>query len=311
MEPSLSVVVVLYDSATELATCLDSIRPAVKSGWAEAILVDNASPDDSAALAERVLPEGRRLELSENRGFSAGVNAALPLARGRYVLMLNPDVVVPEHGLQDLVAWMDLHPKIAAASPELFGADGEWGTPGRAPPAIWRLALRTSRLHRLMPRRWAGALLRGSFWPGGDQLAVGWVPATAMIVRASAIASAGPLRDDLFFMYGEDVEWCWRIRRTGGRIGVCAGVVFKHRASAAATRTWGVEERDRMIDAGMDRACRVIYSERHARALAWATALSLAVDGWAPWRSADERAVSARAARRWLTIARSYATPGH
>jgi hypothetical protein len=307
MEPSLSVVVVLHNSATEIAECLDSIRPAVESGWAEAILVDNASSDDGTAVAGRVLPDARLVELPENRGFAAGVNAGLPLARGRYVLLLNPDVLVPERGLQDLVAWMDSHPEIAAASPELFGADGAWGTPGRALPTIWRLALRTSRLHRLLPRRWAGAMLRGAFWTGGDQLGVGWVPATALIVRASAIASAGPLRDDLFFMYGEDVEWCWRLGRSAGRIGVCAGVVFEHRASAAATRSWGAEERDRMIDAGMDRACLVIYGERHARALAWATALSLAVDARAPWRAAAERSVSARAARRWLTIARSRA----
>jgi GT2 family glycosyltransferase len=307
MEPCLSVVVVLYDSATELGECLDSIKSEVESGWAEAILVDNASPDQSAALAKRLLPDARLLELSENRGFAAGVNAALPLATGKYVLVLNPDVLVPAHGLQDLVAWMDSHPAIAAASPELFGADGEWGTPGRALPAIWRLVLRTSRLHRLLPRRWAGAVLRGSFWPGGDQIGVGWVPATAIIVRPSAIAAAGPLRDDVFFMYGEDVEWCWRIGRAGGRVAVCAEVAFRHHASLAATRSWGAEERDRMIDAGMDRACRVIYGDRHARALAWTTAFSLAVDAWAPWRSADERAVSARSARRWLTIARSYA----
>jgi len=307
MEPSLSVVVVLHNSATEVAACLGSIRSAIESGWAEAILVDNASCDGGAALAGRVLPRARVLELPENHGFAAGVNAGLPLAGGRYVLLLNPDVLVPENGLQDLVAWMDSHPEIAAASPELFGTDGEWGTPGRALPAIWRLALRTSRLHRLLPRRWAGAMLRGSFWPGGDQLGVGWVPATALIARSSAIASAGQLRDDLFFMYGEDVEWCWRIGRAGGRIGVCAGVRFEHRASAAATRTWGAEERDRMIDAGMDRACRVIYGERHARALAWAMALSLGVDARAPWRAENDRAVSARAARRWLTIARSYA----
>ena len=302
------MVIVLYDSATELVECLDSIMPAVESGWADAILVDNASPDDSAALARLMLPGAQLLELTENRGFAAGVNAGLAVARGSYVLILNPDVVVPPRGLQDLVAWMDARPELAAASPELFGTDGEWGTPGRAVPSIWRLALRTSRLHRLLPRRWAGVLLRGSFWPGGDQLRVDWVPATALIVRAAAIASAGPMRDDLFFMYGEDVEWCWRIRQAGGTIGVCAQVVFEHQASAAATRTWGAHERDRMIDAGMDRACRVIYGERHARTHAWATALSLAVDARAPWRSRDERAVSARAARRWRAIARSYAS---
>jgi N-acetylglucosaminyl-diphospho-decaprenol L-rhamnosyltransferase len=304
MPPSLSVVVVLYDSAAELAGCLESIEPEVSAGWAEAILVDNASPDESTTVAMSVLPAAQLLQLPKNRGFAAGVNAALPLARGSYVLVLNPDVVVPERGLRNLVAWMDSHPGIAAASPELYGPGGDWGTPGRALPAIWRLALRTSRLYRLLPRRLAGNLLSGAFWPGGDQMGVGWVPATAIIVRTSAVAAAGPLRED-FFMYGEDVEWCWRIGRTAGRIGVCAGVRFIHHASAAATRVWGTDERDRMIDAGLDRACQVIYGKRHAWALAWATALSLLVDARAPWRSADERAVSATAARRWLAIARS------
>lgn len=220
--------------------------------------------------------------------------------------VVNPDVEVPACGLQELTSWMDAHPELAAASPELLDSDGVWGTPGRALPAIWRLALRTSRLHRLLPRRLAGVLLRGSFWPGGDQIGVDWVPATAMIVRADAIRAAGPLREDLF-LYGEDVEWCWRIRRhTGGMIGVCARLRFIHRASASTTRTWGEAERDWMIDSGMDRACRIIYGERHARTLAWATALSLMVDARGPWRPSAKRPVSVAAARRWVAIARSY-----
>lgn len=304
----LSVVIVLHNSAPELAGCLESITPAIESGWAEAILVDNASPDDSATVARRALPGAQVLTLAENRGFAAGVNAALPLCAGRYVLLLNPDVEVPEGGLEELVAWMEAHPGLVAASPELFEADAAWGTPGRALPAIWRLALRTSRIHRLLPRRLAGRLLRGSFWPGGDQLGVDWIPATAMIVRADAVAAAGPLREDLF-MYGEDVEWCWRIRRnTGGQIGVCAQLRFTHQASASTRRTWGSDERGWMIDLGMDRACRLIYGERHARALAWATALSLAVDAGVPWRPAQKRSVSLAAARRWLAIARSYSS---
>ena len=308
--PCLSVVIVLYNSAAELVGCLRSIRPAIESGWGEAILVDNASPDDSMTAAARELPQARVLTRTENRGFAAGVNAALPACSGRYVLLLNPDVLVPESGLQELSAWMDAHPGLAAASPELVDSDGTWGTPGRSLPTIWRLALRTSRLHRLLPTRLAGTLLRGSFWSGGDQLGVDWVPATAMIVRADAIREAGPLREDLF-LYGEDVEWCWRIRRnTGSRIGVCARVRFVHRASASTTRTWGQAERERMIDTGMDRACRIIYGECHARALAWATAFSLAVDGAAPWRPAVKRSVSRAAARRWLAIARSYGSTG-
>ncbi|MGP0035555.1 MAG: glycosyltransferase [Solirubrobacteraceae bacterium] len=304
--PCLSVVIVLYNSAAELAGCLGSIRPAIESGWGEAIIVDNASPDDSATVARRELPQGQVLTLAENLGFAAGVNAALPACSARYVLLLNPDIQVPDGARQELTAWMDAHRELAAATPELVDADSVWGTPGRAMPTIWRLVLRTSRLNRLLPPRVAGTLLRGSFWPGGDQLGVDWVPATAMIVRADAIRVAGPLREDLF-LYGEDVEWCWRIRRrTEGRIGVCARVRFVHRASASTTRTLGELEREWMIDSGMDRACRIIYGELHARALAWVTAVSLAVDAAAPWRPAVKRLVSRAAARRWLAIARSY-----
>jgi N-acetylglucosaminyl-diphospho-decaprenol L-rhamnosyltransferase len=307
--PCLSVVIVLYNSAAELAGCLKSIRPPIESGWAEAILVDNDSPDDSVTVARSELPHARVLTLAENRGFAAGVNAALPACSGRYVLLLNPDVQVPEGGLEQLAAWMDARPELAAASPELLASDGLWGTPGRALPTIWRLALRTSRLHRLLPRHLAGALLRGSFWPGGDQLRVDWVPATAMLVRADAIRAAGPLREDLF-LYGEDVEWCCRIRgSTGRRIGVCARVWFVHHGSASTIRTWGEAERELMVDSGMDRACRLIFGERHARALAWGTAVSLAIDARAPWRPAAQRSVSLAAAQRWLAIARSYGSP--
>ena len=126
-----------------------------------------------------------------------------------------------------------------------------------------------------------------------------------MIVRADTIREAGPLREGLF-LYGEDVEWCSRIRRsTSAQIGVCARVRFVHRASASTTRTWGEAERQRMIDSGMDQRAGIIYGNRHARALAWATAVSLAVDAAAPWRPAVKRSVSRAAARRSRAIARS------
>ena len=129
--PCLSVVIVLYNSAAELVGCIGSIRPAIESGWGEAIIVDNASPDDSATVARRELPQGHVLALAENLGFAAGVNAALPACSARDVLLLNPDVQVPDGALHELTVWMDAHREPAAASPELVDTDGVWGTPGR------------------------------------------------------------------------------------------------------------------------------------------------------------------------------------
>ena len=302
MRPELSIAIVLYNSAAELAGCLRSIGPEVRSGWAELILVDNASPDDSTEIARRELPAARILALGENRGFAAGANAALAQASGGYILLLNPDVRVPDGELPSLVRWMDAHPELAAASPEIVGADGHWESPGRALPSIWRALLELSRLHRLLPRSWRGRILRGPYWIGGDQLNAGWVPGTAMIVRRSAVDVAGPLREELF-MYGEDIEWCRRFRRTGWRIGVCAETTFVHRTSSSAIRSWGGAEQELRIASGVDAACRVMYGAARARGLAAVTAAGLALEACAPRRAAAQRLRAREAARIWFRVA--------
>ena len=92
-------------------------------------------------------------------------------ARGRYWLLLNPDVRVPADGLEKLVAWMDGHPEHGVASPDLVGADGRWQAPGRAFPSIGLTLLELTRAHRALPRDLRGRLLRGPYWIDGDQLA--------------------------------------------------------------------------------------------------------------------------------------------
>lgn len=303
MSPELSIAIVLYNSANGLDHCLRSVRDEVEVGWAEAIAVDNASPDDSAEIVRRELPGATLLSLDDNRGFAAGANAAMAAASGRYWLLLNPDVSVPPDGLKTLVAWMDTHPRIALASPEIYGDDGHWESPGRAAPSILRALLELSRLHRALPLRWRGRILRGPYWPGGDQLDAGWVPGTAMIVRPEAAREVGPMREDLF-MYGEDIEWCWRMRHAGWAIGVCADVSFAHGTSASARASWGEKEKERRIAAGVDAACRAIYGGAHARALAAVTFAALALEARAPGRAPAQRDRARASAQLWRRLAR-------
>ena len=299
----LSIVIVLYNSASELADCLRSIRPAIDTGWAELIAVDNASPDQSAAVLCEELPRARLLRLDANRGFAAGTNVALAHASGRYWLLLNPDVVVPPNGLETLVTWMDAHPAIAAASPELCGTDGRCESPGHAVPSIRRTLLELSRLHRLLPAAARGRALRGSYWPGGDQYDAGWVPGTAMIVRPEAALRVAPLREDLF-MYGEDIEWCWRLRRAGWRIGVCSGARFVHRGGSSARRSWVEREQERRIAVGMHAAHRAMYGPARARALAAFTALALRLEAYGRARTPNQRVRARELARIWKQLAR-------
>lgn len=303
MTPQLSIVIVLYNSAESLTQCLRRVRAAADSGWAEVIAVDNGSPDDSVEIVRRELPSARLVALDENRGFAAGANAALALATGRYWLLLNPDVLIPEGELETLVGWMDAHRQLGAASPEIYREDGRWESPGRGAPSICRALLELSRLHRLLSGRLRGRILRGQYWSGGDQLGTGWVPGTAMIVRPQAARQVGLLSEELF-MYGEDLEWCWRMRQAGWRIGVCAATTFSHGASSSARRSFGEEGTERRIAAGVDAACRLMYGRAHARALAALTAAALALEARAPGRDAVHRHEMRGAARTWWRLAR-------
>jgi len=244
--PELSIAIVLYNSGGALPECLRSLRPELDSGFAELVAVDNASPDESVPILRARLPAAQVVEMNGNRGFAAGVNAAVMRARGRYWLLLNPDVRAPAGGLRRLVAWMDAHPALAAASPDIVDVDGNWEEPGRALPSVGRALLRLSRLHRLLPVGVRRRVFAGGYLTRGDQLNVGWVPGTAMIVRAAAVSDVGPLREELF-MYGEDLEWCWRMRRAGWRIGVCSSATFVHDTSSSARITFGEDEVQRRI----------------------------------------------------------------
>ena len=120
--PQLSIAIVLPQLRGGVARLPALIRPAVEAGWAEVIVGDGALPDDGGAVLQRELPRAQVLRLERNRGFAAGANVAMARARGRYWLLLNPDVRVPADGLEKLVAWMDGHPGHGVASPDLVGA---------------------------------------------------------------------------------------------------------------------------------------------------------------------------------------------
>jgi N-acetylglucosaminyl-diphospho-decaprenol L-rhamnosyltransferase len=300
--PELSIAIVLHNSESTLVTCLRSVRDAIDRGWAELVAVDNASPDSSADVLERELPRARLLRLDRNRGFAAGANAAMAAARGRYWLLLNPDVRVPSGGLQTLVAWMDRHPQIGLASPEVVDDGGTWQSPGRASPSIARTLLELTRLHRVLPPGVRGRLLRGPYWLGGDQLDAGWVPGTSMIARPTAARQVGLLREELF-LYGEDLEWCRRMARAGWAIGVCSSTTFVHQTGSSASLSFGAEETERRIAAGIDAAHRMLYGSVRARALAALTALSLGLESCAPGRAAPHRQRARRAARTWQALA--------
>jgi len=302
--PVVSVTIVLYNSAGVVGECLRSLAPDADAGFADVIVVDNDSPDDSAEVASRALPGVNLITSGVNQGFAHGANQALPHVRGRYWMLLNPDVVVPPGALRKLVSWMDDRPQIGIASPEIVDLLLGASSAGRASPSIARTLLEMSRLHLLLPRATRGRLLRGAYWRGGDQLDAGWVPGTAMIARREVVEQIGPLADDLF-LYGEDLEWCWRARKAGWRIGVCSSVTVTHQASTSAVETFGETEARRRLAVGVQDAVRKIRGDRYASLYMRTEALALKLDAIHPGRQPESRAHSRAMYTAWNHAART------
>lgn len=294
----LTIVIVLYRSSDGIASCLRSLSAELAAIDGRIIAVDNASPDDDAAIVRREMPAATIILLEENVGFAGGANAALANASGRYVALLNPDVVVPPGGLTTMIAWMDAHPDVGVATPELVDAHGHRTAIGHAFPSAGNALLELSRLHRLLPREVRSRRLRGFYWSGGEQLDAGWVPGAAMFIRTDAMREVGSLNQG-FFMYGEDIEWCWRFHSEGWKIGVCADVAFQHSEGESANSVWGADERAERIAGGMIRACAVTRGRVHGIAYALIMAAALAVEAVHPKRSTDQRIRTRAWLRAW------------
>jgi N-acetylglucosaminyl-diphospho-decaprenol L-rhamnosyltransferase len=291
--PAISITIVLYNSRDVVRECLRSLRPDLESGFAELIAVDNCSPDDSADLVRAEWPSARIVRSEENLGFAAGCNLAWPLTGSEYWMLLNPDVVVPAGGLRRLAGWMDRRPELGAGSPQLVDQGGKpQGAPRRF-ATLSQSLLMMSRLHRLLPAKQRGQLFLGSYWDDDEHLDIDWAPGTALIVRRDAVRDAG-LLSERFFMYGEDIEWCWRIRKAGWRIGVLGQLGFRHGGSVSATQTWGAAERDRRVLQGLYNACRETRGRAYTKILMAIDALAASVESIHPFRSSEWRAMHRR-----------------
>jgi len=194
---------------------LATLRSALESTGSitvEWFVADNGSTDGTAEAIERELP-GITVIRGDNLGFAHGNNVVLEHARGRYVLLLNPDIEIEKGTLASLVAALDERPDVGAASVI------QRGTAGHLLPSIRRFpsplrnlaeALFLAKLPALR-RFQEHDLDRDSYF---EERSAGWVCGAFLIARREAIEDAGIL-DDRFFLYSEEVDWCLRIRQAG------------------------------------------------------------------------------------------------
>jgi len=238
---SLAVVILNYNRADLLADCLTSIAAAPTRCRLEVWVVDNASTDGSAAMVRERFPWVNLIESPVNGGFSAGNNLALRhiLALPNppdYILLLNNDTVVPPGALDGMVDYLDQHPAVGAVGPKLLLPDGSLDLACRRSfptPAI--AFYRLFGLSRLFPRSRRFAAYNMTYLDPDVETEVDSVVGACMMVRATVVREVG-LLDESFFMYGEDLDWAYRIKQYGWKIVYYPAVIVYHHKRAASSR---------------------------------------------------------------------------
>ncbi len=243
--PDLSVVIVNYNVREFLEQALRAVYRASAGLAAEVYVVDNNSADGSVEMVAEQFPGVRLIANDDNPGFGAANNQALREAQGRYVLILNPDTIVQEDTFQRLVAFMDARPEAGAVGCRILNPDGSFALESRRTYPTPAVAFyRISGLSRLFPRSRTFGRYNLTYLPEHETAEVDALSGSCMMVRravlyysraeAEALAARGLDPDALgpaapgaggaggfdedFFMYGEDLDWCYRIKAAGWKI---------------------------------------------------------------------------------------------
>lgn len=229
-ELDLSIVIVNYNTKELLSRCLESIALETSDIEYEVIVVDNDSGDGSPGMLKDHFPAVRLIENKENAGFAQANNSAIAQAGGRYTLLLNPDTVVLSNALAKLVKFMDSHPEAGLAGCRLLSADGSLQFSARNFPTVANKLFEALFLHRLFPSLsvyFGEVVFDSRFYDSARK--VGWVSGAVMIVRKEVLSAVGLLDGD-YFLYAEEMDWCYRIRQAGYQVYFDPGAEIIHLA---------------------------------------------------------------------------------
>lgn len=216
-----SVLVVTFNSMAYIEDCLGALPAALAAHSYEVIVVDNASCDGTPALVRAGFPHGVVLANTTNRGFARANNQGIAMARGRQVLLLNPDTRAAPGSLDRLVRLLDRDPVAGVVAPGLRNPDGSDQRTSRAFPTPAAAVFgRRSPLTRWFPgNRWSRRYLPAATGRGSAPYHVDWVSGACLMVPRRVLDTVGGLDPD-FFLYWEDADWCRRIKAAGWSV-VC------------------------------------------------------------------------------------------
>jgi GT2 family glycosyltransferase len=208
----LSIIIVNWNTKEFLLPCVRSIfENQQRMGW-EIVVVENGSQDGSADEIKKTFPFVHIIENERNLGFAKAVNQGLQKASGRYALLLNPDTQVKDGAIERLVSFMDSNSDVGVAGAQLLNSNGSKQNSIANFPSLATELLNKSLLRWLFPKKFPGKERRYS-----GPVEVDSVIGACMMVRRDALDQVGLLDED-YFLFLEETDWCYRMKRAGWKI---------------------------------------------------------------------------------------------
>lgn len=234
VSPKISIVIVNWKTPRLLAGCLDSILADSRCHDFEIWVVDNASGDDSVSMLATRYPQVRVIANADNVGFPIACNQAIARCKSTYVLLINPDTLVVGDAVSKLADFMDGNPGCGAAGPKILNPDGTLQLACRRSfPDPLAAFCRITYLSRLFPRNKFMARYNLTYEDPDKLLEVDAISGSCMMIRRTAIEQVGML-DEEWFMYGEEIDWCWRLKQAGWKVFYNPQAVIYHYHGAAS-----------------------------------------------------------------------------
>lgn len=246
MKPILSIIIISYNTADITIDCLRSIRqdPGLKDIPYELILIDNASPDDSVAKIKKLKIPNLIIEANQqNSGFAKANNQAFKIASGNFILLLNSDTIIKYGAISQTINWLSSHPESAVCTAQLLNSDGTIQPSGGFFPNLaniitWSLGLDDLPLVNLLIKPFhphsPDFYTHDSFYINNHTQ--DWVTGAYLLTRRNIIDATNGF-DETYFMYGEEVEWCYRIKKTFPKLTInyLVGAQVIHLGGASTT----------------------------------------------------------------------------
>jgi GT2 family glycosyltransferase len=258
--------IVTWNTAECIGACLDALPAALAGLDAEVVVVDNASSDDSVAIAERH-PGVRVVRNPDNRGYARAMNQALRGEHGartdaEFLIALNPDTRCPPGALARLVQFLRDHDDVGLVAPRLLNDDGSLQHsvhrfPSPVEAAVMGFVPPPARPGPIGRHWWLEGAAQGRHERVED---VDWMIGAVHCIRASALGSLGPY-DETWFMYVEDLDLCWQLRERNWRVVLAGDVEVTHIGNVAGEKAWGAAREARWLDAMYE-----WYEREHGRA---------------------------------------------